>query len=472
MTNRLHTRFPHDFAWGVATSAFQIEGAATADGKGPSIWDTFCQQSGAIADASHGDLACDHYNRLDADLDLIASMGVTGYRFSVSWPRVQPLGQGAWNPLGLAFYDRLVDGLVKRGIQPHVTLHHWDLPQALQDEGGWAARSTVGHFVAYARGVARLLRGRAAAICTHNEPWVMAVLGHELGIFAPGIKSRATAMQVSHHLLLSHGLALQALRADGCTAKLGIVLNMSPAEPATAAPADVAKAALEDARHLRWYTDPLFKATYPQEALDALGSDAPHIEPGDLRAIATPMDFLGVNYYTRAVVSAAAPFDVKTSGLPLTDMGWEIYPQGLTHLLTRLHRDYVLPPVYITENGAAFKDLLQDGLVRDADRIHYLKTHIAAVADAMDQGVPMAGYMAWSLMDNFEWASGYEKRFGLVHVDYGTLQRTLKDSAHWYRSFVQCWREHTSRATLAAVMSLAGEAGLASVAAGATEGVA
>lgn len=452
---RLHTRFPHDFAWGVATSAFQIEGAATADGKGPSIWDRFCQQSGTIADASNGDLACDHYHRMEADLDLIASMGVNSYRFSISWPRVQPLGHGAWNAQGLAFYDRLVDGLVRRGIQPHVTLNHWDLPQALQDAGGWAHRDTVHHFVAYARGVARMLRGRAYSICTHNEPWVVAVLGHEVGIFAPGLKSRATAMQVSHHLLLSHGLTLQALRADGCTAKLGIVLNMSPVEPATSAPADAAKAALDDARNLRWYTDPLFKGEYPQSALQDLGADAPHTEAGDLRAIATPMDFLGVNYYTRAVASAGTPFDVKTSGLPLTDMGWEVYPQGLTNLLTRLHRDYVLPPVYITENGAAFKDQLQDGMVHDADRVHYLQTHIAAVADAMDQGVPMAGYMAWSLMDNFEWASGYEKRFGLVHVDYTTLQRTPKDSAHWYRNFVQRWREHADHTALAAVAGVA-----------------
>ena len=463
MTTSLHTRFPADFAWGVATSAFQIEGAATADGKGASIWDRFCQQTGTIADASNGNVACDHYNRLEEDLDLIASLGVNSYRFSISWPRVQPLGQGAWNAPGLAFYDRLVEGLVQRGIQAHVTLNHWDLPQALQDAGGWAARSTVQHFVAYARGVAHMLRGRAASICTHNEPWVVAVLGHEAGIFAPGLKSRATAMQVAHHLLLSHGLALQALRADGCKAKLGIVLNMSPVEPATADPADAAKAMLDDARNLRWYTDPLFKAEYPQLALDDLGADAPHIEPGDLRAISTPMDFVGVNYYTRAVASAGAPFDVKTSGLPLTEMGWEVYPQGLTDLLTRLHRDYTLPPVYITENGAAFKDALQDGLVRDADRTHYLQTHIAAVADAMDQGVPVVGYMAWSLMDNFEWASGYAKRFGLVHVDYGTLRRTLKDSAHWYRSLVQRWREHrgiTPRAARSGVAATLTESGV------------
>ena len=433
----LHHRFPADFCWGVATSAFQIEGAAAADGKGASIWDQFCQLPGAIKDGSNGDIACDHYHRLESDLDLIASLGVDAYRFSVSWPRVQPLGAGAWNPAGLDFYERLVDGLLKRGIQPWLTLNHWDLPQALQEQGGWAARATVHRFVDYARGINQRLGDRLTGITTHNEPWVMAVLGHQLGIFAPGIKSRAVAAQVSHHLLLSHGLALQALRADGCKAKLGIVLNMSPAMPATDSAADLAMAQMHDARDLRWYTDPLFNVGYPAEVLAELGPDAPLIEAGDMAHIATPMDYLGINYYTRHVASAGRPFDAKALGLPVTDMDWEIYPQGLTELLLRLHRSHVLPPLYITENGGAFKDPLCDGQVHDADRKDYLQTHIAAVADALDQGVPMAGYMVWSLMDNFEWASGYEKRFGLVHVDYATQQRRLKDSAHWYREFLQ-----------------------------------
>jgi beta-glucosidase len=432
----LSQRFPAQFVWGVATAAFQIEGAAQADGKGESIWDRFCRRPGAIADASNGDVACDHYHRLDADLDLIAALGVDAYRFSISWPRVQPLGHGAWNEAGLAFYDRLVDGLLARGIQPHLTLNHWDLPQALQDAGGWAARDTVHHFVNYARGINRRLGDRVATITTHNEPWVVAVLGHEQGIFAPGIQHRATAMQVSHHLLLSHGLALQAMRADGARARLGIVLNMAPCEPATSAPADVARARLDDGRGRRWYADPIFKGAYPQDVLDDLGADAPRVQAGDMAHIQTPIDYLGLNYYTRNVCSAAAPWDVKTSGLPLTDMGWEVYPQGLTDLLLTLHHDYRLPPVYITENGAAFADVLQAGQVHDVDRTRYLQSHIAAVADALQQGVPLAGYMVWSLMDNFEWASGYAKRFGIVHVDYATQQRTLKDSALWYRSFV------------------------------------
>jgi beta-glucosidase len=437
--NDLHTRFPAHFRWGVATAAFQIEGAATEDGKGPSIWDTFCRQPGAIADASNGDVACDHYHRLDSDLDLIAGLGVDAYRFSVAWPRVLPLGAGAWNPAGLAFYDRLVDGLLARGLQPHLTLNHWDLPQALQDAGGWAQRDTVHRFVDYARGVQRHLGDRVAAITTHNEPWVIAVLGHEQGNFAPGIKSRKTAVQVAHHLLLSHGLALQALRADGAQAKLGIVLNLGHTMPASDSAADAAKARLDDASGRRWYTDPLFKGSYPDEILAELGDDAPRIEPGDMAHIHTPLDYLGVNYYSRVVSSADGSFDVKTGGLPLTDMGWEVYPQGLTELLKTLHREYTLPEVYITENGAAFPDVMDRGQVHDAQRTQYLQDHITAVADARDAGVPVAAYMVWSLMDNFEWASGYAKRFGIVHVNYATQQRTLKDSAKWYRHFVaQC----------------------------------
>jgi beta-glucosidase len=435
-TSDLARMFPPDFVWGVATSAFQIEGAAFEDGKGESIWDRFCRVPGVIADASNGDLACDHYHRLDADLDLVAGLGVDLYRFSVSWPRVQPLGEGAWNEAGLAFYDRLVDGLLARGLAPHLTLNHWDLPQALQDKGGWAARDTVHRFVDYALGIQRRLGDRLAAITTHNEPWVVAVLGHEQGTFAPGIKSRKVALQVAHHLLLSHGLALQALRAAGATAKLGIVLNMAHQMPLTDSAADQAQARLDDARGRRWYADPLFKGRYPAEVLAELGADAPVVEDGDMPAIATPMDYIGINYYSRALSSAAGPIEAGDKPYPKTDMGWEIYPEGLYQLLLTLHREYDLPRTYITENGGAFPDPAADGRVHDADRIDYLATHIDAVGRALAAGVPMAGYMVWSLMDNFEWASGYAKRFGIVHVDYATLQRTPKDSALWYRDLV------------------------------------
>ena len=430
-------RFPKNFVWGVATSAFQIEGAHTADGKGPSIWDTFCRQPGVIADHSDGNTACQHYQRWADDLDLIAGLGVDAYRFSVSWPRVRPDGAGAWNEKGLDFYERLVDGLLARGVAPYVTLNHWDLPDALQAQGGWAHRDTVHRFVEYAQGMAQRLGDRVGAITTHNEPWVMAVLGHETGIFAPGIKSRAVATQVSHHLLLSHGLALQALRAQGCRADLGIVLNLSPMHPATGSPADHAKTALEDGKLLRWYMDPLFKGRYPDDVLADLGADAPLIQTGDLAAIQAPMDFLGINYYSRAVVSAGQPWDVHSSGREVTDMGWEVYPEGLTELLLRLHHDYAVPPLYVTENGGAFKDQMAAGRVHDHLRTDYIARHIDAVADAVRQGVRMGGYMVWSLLDNFEWASGYEKRFGIVHVDYETQVRTLKDSALWYRDFLQ-----------------------------------
>jgi beta-glucosidase len=430
-------QFPDGFVWGVATSSFQIEGTAAEDGKGLSIWDTFCRVPGAIADASNGDIACDHYRLWEKDLDMIADLGVDAYRFSVSWPRVRPTGSGMWNEKGLDFYEKLVDGLSERGIKSYLTLNHWDLPDALQQQGGWAHRDTVHRFVEYARGISKRLGDRVTSIATHNEPWVIATLGHESGIFAPGIKDRAIATQVTHHLLLSHGLALQALRADGVRSQLGIVLNLSPMHPASSAPEDIEKTKIEDGRLLRWYMDPLFNATYPADVLAYLGADAPIISAGDMKAISTPMDFLGVNYYSRAVISAAGTWDVKQSGLDVTDMGWEIYPEGLTELLVRMDRDYNVPPLYITENGGAFRDRFEDGCVHDAERTDYIARHIAAMAEAMNQGVHMAGYMVWSLMDNFEWASGYEKRFGIVHVDYQTQARTLKDSALWYRDFLR-----------------------------------
>jgi beta-glucosidase len=438
----LHRRFPANFIWGVATSAFQIEGAAREDGKGESIWDRFCRVPGAIADASNGDVACDHVHRWQEDLDLIATLGVDAYRFSMSWSRVQPQGHGAWNEHGLGFYDRLVDGLLERSVKPYLTLNHWDLPEALQQQGGWAHRDTAHRFVDYALGVQKRLGDRLAAITTHNEPWVIAQIGHEWGTFAPGIKSRATAAQVSHHLLLSHGLALQALRAAGSRAQLGIVLNLAPIHTATDSESDRVRARLDDGRLVRWYMDPLFKGEYPADVLEFLGADAPRVQAGDLAAIAQPMDFLGVNYYSRSVASADDSFDVKRSGLPLTDMGWEVYPRGLTELMLRLHRDWRVPPLYIKENGAAFQDERVGERVHDSARVAYLQAHIAAVADAIAQGVPMAGYMVWSLLDNFEWASGYAKRFGIVHVDYATQRRTMKDSALWYRSFLQRQRQH------------------------------
>ena len=429
-------QFPQDFKWGVATSSFQIEGAHDRDGKGPSIWDTFCATDGKIADASNGHVACEHYTRWPEDIELISRMGVNAYRFSMSWPRVQPDGQGAWNEAGFVFYDQLISALEKRGIELHLTLNHWDLPQSLQDQGGWANREVCTHFTRYATEVARRFGHRVHSICTHNEPWVIAILGYEQGIFAPGIQSKKQAMQAVHHLLLSHGMALQAMRGLGLATAMGIVLNLSPIYPASDDPLDVAKAKLDDGLILRLYMDALFKGVYPQDVIEHLGADAPPVFPGDLTTISQPNDFLGVNYYTRNFSSNGNPWDVASTGNTVTDMGWEVYPQGLTELLCRLHNDYQPHRLWVTENGAAFKDQLVNGVVNDAQRVAYIRDHIAATHEAIAQGVPVGAYFAWSLMDNFEWASGYAKRFGLVHVDFETQKRTFKNSALWYQNFL------------------------------------
>ncbi|MBB6097277.1 beta-glucosidase [Deinobacterium chartae] len=428
-------RFPLHFTWGVATSAYQIEGAALEDGRGPSIWDTFCHTPGKIIDGASGDVACEHYHRLEEDLDLIRSLGVSAYRFSVSWPRVQPDGSGEFNERGLAFYDRLVDGLLARGLEAHVTLYHWDLPQALQDAGGWGTRETVQHFVRYAQTVATRLGDRVRSIATLNEPWCSAVLGHETGEHAPGLRDRALSRQVAHHLLLAHGMALQAMRASGVRAELGIVLNLNPAYAASDAPEDLRAATLFDGHFNRFYLDPLLRGHYPADILEDLGADAPRVQPGDLEIIRQPLDFLGINYYSRTLVSASG--NARPEDAQYTDMGWEVYPDGLRDLLLRLDREYDLPPVFITENGAAYADRLEGGRVRDPERVAYLRAHLAAVRSALEAGVKVKGYFAWSLMDNFEWAWGYTKRFGLVYVDYATQRRVVKESGEWYGSLVR-----------------------------------
>lgn len=429
--------FPTTFVWGVATAAYQIEGAANEGGRGESVWDRFCAKSGTIADGSSGLIACDHYHRMPADVALMADMGVENYRFSIAWPRVQPDGEGAWNEEGFAFYDRLLTALEAKGIKAHLTLNHWDLPQALQDKGGWAARETCTFFVRYAQEVTKRFGHRLASLVTHNEPWVVAILGHQDGIFAPGLKARSVAFQVAHHLLLSHGMAVAAVRKSHPNLQLGIVLNLSPIYPASASAADIAKAKLDDGYIVRWYMDPLFKGTYPQDVWDDLGSDAPVVLDGDMDAIAQPLDFVGVNYYTRNFSSSGNPWDVRANAARVTDMGWEVFPQGLTELLVRLHQDYAPKALLVTENGAAFVDKLAGGRVVDPDRLAYLREHIAACADAIAQGVPLQGYFAWSLLDNFEWASGYAKRFGLVYIDYVTQQRIVKSSGQWYADFLQ-----------------------------------
>jgi beta-glucosidase len=439
-------RFPADFTWGVATSAFQIEGAADADGKGPSIWDTFSRNPANIIDRSNGDVACDHYHRYPEDIGLMASLGVDAYRFSMAWARVQPDGRGAWNEKGFDFYARLMDALQEKGIAPHLTLYHWDLPQGLQDQGGWMSRDTCHRFADYAHEVARRFGKRLASIATHNEPWCTANLGYGNAQFAPGVADAKQAVQVSHHLLLSHGLAMQSMRAAGPSAKLGIVLNQWTADPATDSEADVQLAKLEWARSVQWFMDPIFKRRYPELALAHHGANGPAVQDGDFDIIAQPLDFLGVNYYRREVMSAEDPPRKPVGGEGFTDMGWEIYARGLTELLLQLKAEYELPPIYITENGMAAADQVEQGEVLDTVRIEYVRTHLEALKAAMDQGIDVRAYFLWSLMDNFEWNSGYLKRFGIVYVDYATQQRIPKASALWYRDFIAGQRRQSRAA--------------------------
>ncbi|MEB0139261.1 MULTISPECIES: GH1 family beta-glucosidase [unclassified Undibacterium] len=431
--------FPRTFSWGVATSAYQIEGAAAEDGRGPSIWDSFTHAEGNIIDGSSGDVACDHYHRYPEDVELIADLGVDAYRFSISWSRVQPLGYGAWNEAGFAFYAKLLDRLAEKNIAAHVTLYHWDLPQGLQDLGGWLSRETTQRFAEYAAEVARRFGSRVASIATHNEPWCTANLGYGNAQFAPGVADTALSIQVSHHLLLSHGLAIQAMRAVTGAAgpQYGIVLNQWTADAATSSAADEAEARWEYARSVQWFMDPIFKGEYPQAALARMDLSRFHVMPGDMDNIRQPLDFLGVNYYFRAYISTETPQQAAPAALGLTDMGWEIYPQGLTRLLVGLQSEYPdLPPIYITENGMAAADQMQDGAIHDSARIDYVRLHLQALQTAMAAGVDVRGYFYWSLLDNFEWNSGYAKRFGLVYVDYATQERVLKDSAHWYRNLI------------------------------------
>jgi beta-glucosidase len=429
--------FGPGFVFGAATSAAQIEGAADADGRGPSIWDRFCAEPGRIIDGTTTAVACDHYHRWRDDVALMQGLGLKAYRFSLAWPRVQPSGSGAFNEAGFTFYDRLIDALLGAGIAPHATLYHWDLPAALQDRFlGWQSREIVPLFADYAAEVARRFGDRLASIATLNEPWCVATLGHETAQFAPGLRDRRAAMQVSHHLLLAHGRGIDAMRAQ-CKAPLGIVLNHTPSFPARPTEADRIAARLDDGLNVRWYMDPLFMGSYPADVLMHLGADAPRTESADARQITRPIDFLGINFYTRSLISSQHPAPPIPGAQGFTDMGWEVVPEALTQHLARLAREYAPPPIYITENGMANADELANGRVDDAPRIHYLRSHLLALARAIELGVDVRGYFYWSLMDNFEWNSGYAKRFGLVHVDYANQARVPKASAHWYREFIE-----------------------------------
>jgi beta-glucosidase len=435
--------FPEAFVWGVATSAYQIEGAWDADGKGESIWDRFSHQPGNIEDGSTGDIACDHYHHWPEDIAIMRDLGVSAYRFSINWPRVFPAGRGTVNPAGLAFYDQLIDGLLEAGITPFPTLYHWNLPQALQDEGGWPARSTAAAFAEYADVVTRALGDRVTTWTTFNEPQVSAYVGYQEGRHAPGHTSQAEMIAAAHHLLLAHGLAMPIIRQNVADAQVGIVLNMIPAYPASPSAADREAARLTDGQINRWYLDPLAGRGYPADMVAHYGWDRADIAAGDMEAIGAPLDFLGVNYYTRIIARSSATPETQNAPRALTandehtEMGWEVYPEGLYETLCRLHFEYRFPAIYITENGAAYPDEQRaDGRIDDQDRIRYLDAHFAQAHRALEAGVPLAGYFAWSLLDNFEWAFGYTKRFGIVEVDFETLQRTPKASAEWYRNVI------------------------------------
>ncbi|MCV2352519.1 GH1 family beta-glucosidase [Paucibacter sp. Y2R2-4] len=436
--------FPSDFRWGCSTSSYQIEGAIHEDGRGESIWDRFCSEPGRIRDGSSGAVACDHYHRWPEDLDMAQQLGVNAYRFSIAWPRLLPQGRGAVNEKGLDFYSRLVDGMLERGLQPWATLYHWDLPQALQDKGGWANRATVDAFLEYTELVARRLGDRVKHWITHNEPYCTAFLGNFEGNHAPGLKDHKTALLVCHHLLLSHGRAVPLIKRLVPDAQVGITLSLHPISPASDSAADAAAAERHDGLRNRWFLDPLHGRGYPQDILALLGDEAPHALSTDLREIATPTDFLGVNYYFPERIENApgvAPIAtrvVETPGVERTAFGWEVDPEGMVTLLTRIQRDYAPNCVYLTENGSTFEDeMLPDGRVEDVQRRSYLARHLAAAQRSMAAGVPLKGYFAWSLLDNFEWAEGYLRRFGLSYVDFETQQRTLKASGQWYAQFLQ-----------------------------------
>ena len=444
--------FPVDFAWGTATASYQIEGAWNEDGKGESIWDRFAHTPGRIKDGDTGDVACDHYHRWAEDVALMKSLGLRAYRFSVSWPRVLPAGRGAVNPAGLDFYDRLVDGLLEADIVPFLTLYHWDLPQALQEEGGWWARPTANAFVEYADVLSRRLGDRVKHWITHNEPAVTAYTAHLHGRHAPGKQDMATALQVAHHLLLSHGWAVPVLRRNSPEAEVGITLNIGLSVPASPSLFDCNIARQQDGMWYRWFLDPLVGRPYPADAVAdrvAEGALPPEgmdfVLAGDSEAIAAPLDFLGVNYYTRTVHrdhSAADNLPQMIFPAPQlettwTEMDWEIYPEGLYQVLMRLHREYHLPKLYITENGCSFSDGPgEDGQVPDQRRIEYLRGHIAAAHRALEAGVPLAGYFVWTLLDNFEWGHGFSQRFGIIWVDFETQERIPKESALWYQELI------------------------------------
>jgi beta-glucosidase len=435
--------FPNDFVWGAATASYQIEGAALEDGRGECIWTRFSHTPGKVHKGDTGDIACDHYHRYRDDIQLMRWLGLKAYRFSVAWSRVIPAGTGAINEKGIDFYDRLIDGLLEAGIEPFLTLYHWDLPQALQDRGGWANPEIVYWFADYAQVVAQCFGDRVKNWITLNEPWCISLLGYYIGEHAPGLQDLPTALTAAHHLNLSHAAAVHRIRQNAAGAKVGITLNYSHAEPATDRPEDVKAVQLYDGFFNRWYLDPVLKGSYPADLVEHYGKALAGIHLDEVAGAAVPLDFLGLNYYSRALLAAddSQLIPVKYVHNPAseyTEMGWEVYPDGIRQMLLRIQRDYAPSAFYITENGSAFIDPEpQNNLVPDPRRLAYLKAHLISLEQAIAEGVPLKGYFAWSLMDNFEWAFGYSKRFGMIYVDYSTQQRTPKSSAHYYKRVIQ-----------------------------------
>jgi len=433
--------FPDGFVWGTATASYQIEGAVAEDGRGESIWDRFSHTPGMVENGDTGDSACDHYHLWRKDIALMEELNVGAYRFSIAWPRIMPDGDGSVNPAGLDWYDRLVDDLLAAGIDPYVTLFHWDLPQALEDKGGWRSRSIVDAFARYTEVVYDRLGDRVTNWWTINEPRVVSVVGHEIGRHAPGHQSIQEALDVAHHLLLAHAAARDVIRARG-HARVGIVLDQGPQVPRSSHPDDVRLATLADGRRNRWFFDPLGGRGYPEDVLDVVEWDRSAILPGDLETIAQPIDMLGINYYSRNIHAAPDVGDANRPepltefrGEP-TDMGWEVYPAGLREVLTRAYREYGHQSLYVTENGAAYTVPPADGVVPDEIRRSYLEQHFIELHRAIEDGVPVGGYFVWSLLDNFEWGHGYSKRFGIVHVDFDDQSRIVKDSGRWYAGVV------------------------------------
>ena len=436
--------FSSDFLWGCATSSYQIEGANAEDGRVESIWDRFAATPGKIRDGSNGAVACDHYHRWPEDFDIGRDMGLNAYRFSMAWPRIfSGLGSKP-NQKGLDFYSRLVDGMLERGLQPWATLYHWDLPQYLQDRGGWNERDTVHAYVEFADVMSRHLGDRVKHWITHNEPWCTSMIGNFEGIHAPGLTDFKTALQVCHHVLLSHGLAIPVIRNNVPDARVGISLSLHPVEPASASEEDLAAVKRHDGLRYQWFLDPLYCRGYPKDTWEHCGAAVPRMQEGDLAAISNATDFLGVNYYFPEVVAYApghAPFDTRVvarENVEHTALGWEVAPHGLVTLLKRIENDYHPSEMYITENGSCYDDMVaEDGQIHDGERRSYLIRHLAALRDAIAQGCPVKGYFAWSLLDNFEWAEGYLRRFGLTYVDYATQKRQMKLSGKWYREFLR-----------------------------------